>query len=76
MPGGGKPLFQLGNVESFLLGAGVILLINLVLIAQGSPIVGLVAQGLWIGHRGAHGSDLLVTILASSHQRPELLGCD
>lgn len=38
--GGGKPLFQLGNVESFLLGAGVILLINLVLIAQGGNPLG------------------------------------
>lgn len=34
-PGGDKPLFKLGAFESFLAGAGVVILINIVLLLQG-----------------------------------------
>ena len=39
-PGGDKPLFKLGAFESFLAGAGVVLLINIVLLLQGELLQG------------------------------------
>ena len=38
--GGGKPLFQLGAAQSFLLGAGLVIILNLFQILQGGNPLG------------------------------------